>query len=150
MLAYSIPLDGKDKSVPTSALTRPELIGNSSYILRDAAIRPVQLPQAFLAKVDTTAVTMLASISKPGLGAGATVNSAGQVLVNVGSGNGTISGVTRNGATYAYTSIIVATATGLMINTLKLPAAASGGDTYVVSMTDSNNVPYLVNFTTAN
>ena len=152
MLAYSIPLDGKDKSVPTSALTRPELIGNTSYILRDAAIRPVQLPQAFLAKVDATAVTMLASISKAGLGAGVGVNSQGQVLLNVGSGNGTISsaGVTRNGATYAYTSIIVATATGLMINTLKLPAAASSGDTYVVSITDSNNVPYLVNFTTAN
>jgi len=152
MLSYSIPLDGKNSSVPVSALTRPELIGNSAYILRDAAIRPVQLPQTFLAKVDTTAVTMLASISKAGLGSGASVNSQGQVLVNVGSGNGTISpgGVTRNGAVFAYTSIIVATATGIMINTLKLPAALSSGDAYVVSVTDSNNTLYLVNFTTAN
>ena len=150
MLSYSIPLDGKDASAPVSSLTRPELIGNSAYILRDAAIRPVQLPQTFLAKVDTTAVTMLASISKAGLGSGASVNSQGQVLVNVGTGNGTISGVTRNGASYAYTSITVATATGLMINTLKLPAALSSGDAYVVSITDSNGTPYLVNFTTAN
>lgn len=150
MLSYNIPLDGKNSSVPVSALTRPELIGNSAYILRDAAIRPVQLPQTFLAKVDTTAVTMLASISKAGLGSGASVNSQGQVLANVGTGNGTISGVTRNGASYAYTSIIVATATGIMINTLKLPAALSSGDAYVVSITDSINTPYLVNFTTAN
>lgn len=150
MLSYSIPLDGKDRPVPMSSLTRPELIGNSAYILRDAAIRPVQLPQTFLAKVDTTVVTMLASISKAGLGPGISVNSQGQALVIVGSGNGTISGVTRNGASYAYTSIIVATGSGLMINTLKLPAALSSGDAYVVSITDSNNVAYLVNFTTAN
>lgn len=149
MLAYSIPLDGK-VSTPTNVLTRPELIGNGSYILRDAAVRPVQLPQTFLAKVDTTAVTMLASILKSGLQSGTTVNSQGQVLVNVGSGNGTITGVTRNGATYAYASTIFPTVSGLMIDTLKLPAAASGGDAYIVSMTDSGGATYFVNFTTQN
>ncbi len=149
MLTYSIPLDGKTQSTAFGSLTRPEITGNSSFILRDAATRPVQLPQAFLAKVDTTAVKTVATINK--LGApGVTVNSAGQALVNVGIGGGVISGVTRNGASFAYASAISATSAGVIINPLALPAAASGGDAYVVSITDSNNIAYLVNFTTAN
>jgi hypothetical protein len=150
MLSYSLPLDGNAKSPALGTLMRPELIGNSAFILRDAAIRPVQLPQAFLAKVDTTAVTIAASISKAGMGPGVTVNQAGDALVAVGSGGGTITGVTRNGAPFAYASSIIGTPSGIMVKTLALPAAASGGDTYVVSMTDATNTPYLVNFTTVN
>ena len=150
VLSYSIPLDGKANSPALGTLMRPELMGNSSYILRDAAIRPVQLPQAFLAKVDTTAVTQVASISKAALGPGATVNQAGNVLINVGTGNGTITGVTRNGAAFAYASSISATVAGVMIKVVALPAAVSGGDVYIVSMTDSQAVPYIINFTAAN
>lgn len=150
MVTYTLPFDGNAKSPALGTLMRPELIGNSAFILRDAAIRPVQLPQAFLAKVDTTAVTMAASISKSGLGPGVTVNQAGDVLVLVGVGNGVITGVTRNGAPYVYASTISPTAGGLMIKTLALPSALPSGDTYVVSITDSTNTPYLINFTTAN
>ncbi len=151
MLSYSLALDGKDKPMPVGSLTRPELIGNSAYILRDAAIRPVQLPQTFLAKVDMTAVMLAASVLKAGITApGVTVTSGGQILVTVGSGNGTIDGVTRNGAPYAYTSIINPTASGISINTLKLPAAASAGDAYAVSIKDSGSSTYLVTFTTTN
>ena len=149
-LTYSIPLDGKPGAPTFGTLVRPELVGNSAYVLRDAAIRPVQLPQAFLAKVDQTAVIQAASISKTGLGPGTSVNQAGDVLVNVGTGGGTITGVTRNGTPFTYASSISSTATGLQIKTLALPAAASSGDTYVVSMTDNNSTPYFVNFTTAN
>lgn len=149
-LTYSIPLDGKPGAPTFGTLVRPELIGNSAYVLRDAAIRPVQLPQAFMAKVDTTAVTMAASISKTGLGPGVTVNQAGDAMVAVGVGNGVITGVTRNGAPFAYASSISSTPSGIVIKTLALPNALPTGDTYVVSQTDSAGTPYFVNFTTVN
>jgi len=150
MLTYSIPLDGSTKSVAFGTLTRPELIGNSSYILRDAATRPIQLPQTFLAKVDTTAVKTVASISKVGLPAGVTVNAAGDALVTVGVGGGAITQVTRNGASYAYAPVVQIAGNNLVIKTRMFPAAASSGDTYVVSVTDKNSVPYLVTITTQN
>jgi hypothetical protein len=147
MVTYTLPFDGNAKSPALGTLMRPELIGNSAFILRDAAIRPVQLPQAFLAKVDTTAVTMASSISKS---PGVTVNQAGEALVAVGVGGGVITGVTRNGAPFVYASSISTSPSGLLINVLALPNALHSGDTYVISMTDSTNTPYLVNFTTVN
>ena len=150
MLSYSFPLDGNTKSAPMGTLMRPELIGNSAYVLRDAATRPVQLPQAFLAKVDTTAVKTVATISKTGLGDGVTVNAAGQVVAAVGVGGGSIVSITRNGLPYANTSAISISAGGLMINGKALPAATSGGDTYVVRLIDTSNVPYAVTIFTAN
>ena len=108
----------------------------------------MQLPQVFLAKVDATAVKTLASISK--VGPGVTVNSAGQVLVKVGIGKGIITGVTRNGAAFAYTSSLIPTESGLLINPLALPSAVNNGDAYVASIMDSHSNPYLVNFTTNN
>jgi hypothetical protein len=150
MLSYNIPLDGKNSSVPMSALTRPELIGNSAYILRDAATRPIQLPQTFLAKVDTTAVKTVASINKAGLPNGATVDAAGNVLVLVGVGGGAITQVTRNGASYIYASAMQIVGANLVIKTKLLPTALSSGDAYVVSVTDSGGTPYLVNIATQN
>ena len=149
MLSYSFPLDGNTKSVPMGTLMRPELIGNSAYVLRDAATRPVQLPQAFLAKVDTTAVKTVASINK--LGApGVTINSAGQAVVVVGIGGGQIISITRNGAPYAPGSIISTSASGLVIDVRALPVAASAGDTFVVSHKDASGAVHLVTFTTVN
>jgi len=144
MLAYSIPLDGNTKAVAFGTLIRPELIGNSSYILRDAATRPIQLPQTFLAKVDTTAVKTVASISKVNLPAGVTVNAAGDAIVTVGVGGGAITGVTRNGAPYAYASTFQMAGSNLAIRTKIFPVAASSGDAYIVSVTDKNSIPYLV------
>jgi hypothetical protein len=149
-LTYSIPLDGSVKSAAFGALTRPELIGNGAYILRDAATRPIQLPQTFLAKVDTTAVKTVASINKASLPNGATVDAAGNVLIQVGIGGGVITQVTRNGASYVYASTMQIVGTNLMIKTRLLPAAASNGDAYVVSVTDSGGTAYLVNIATQN
>jgi hypothetical protein len=61
-------------------------------------------------------------------------------------GGGTITGVTRNGASFAYASSIVSTPSGITIKTLALPTAASNGDAYVVSVTDGANVDYSVAF----
>lgn len=151
MVTYTLPLDGNAKTPALGTLMRPELVGNSAFILRDAATRPVQLPQVFMAKVDTTAVTMAASINKANLGPGVTVNQAGEARVEVGvPGGGVITGVTRNGAPFDYASSITKTASGISLKSLALPSATPSGDVYVVSVTDSVGVPYLVNFTTAN
>lgn len=151
LLSYSLPLDGKPGvASAASILSRPELIGNSSYILRDAATRPVQMPQAFLAKVDTTAVKTVATINTAGLPPGAAVNAAGDIVVLVGAGGGTITQVTRNGASYAYTPTFQIVNGNLVIRTRSLPAAAASGDAYVISITDSAGTPYLVKIATQN
>lgn len=150
-LTYSIPLDGSQKASAAGVLSRPELIGNSSYVLRDAITRPVQLPQAFLSKVDATAVKTVASINKLAvLPNSATVDAAGNVLVLIGVGGGAITQVTRNGTSYAYASTIQIAGTNLMIKTRALLAPASGTDAYVISITDSGGAPYLVNMVTQN
>ena len=148
-LTYTVPLDGSAKAVTFGTLTRPELIGNSSYVLRDAATRPIQLPQTFLAKVDTTAVKMVASINTANLN-GATVNAAGEVTLITGSGGGIISQVSRNGAPYAYASTISIKGMYLVINARLLPAASSSGDVYVISQVDSGGTAYLVTMNTQN
>jgi hypothetical protein len=150
MLTYSFPLDGVVKTTPLGTLSRPELIGNSSYILRDANTRPVQLPQAFLAKVDTTAVKAESTINKAGLPNGATVNSAGDVVLLVGTGGGSITGVTRNGASYSNPVTAQIVGLNLVILTRQFPAATSGGDAYIYSVTDSSGTPYLVTINTQN
>ena len=146
MLTYSIPFDGNTNAKPTSfgALTRPELIGNGTYNLRDAATRPVQLPQAFLAKVDTTAVKTLASVTKAGLPAGAKVNAAGDVMIVVGIGASAITQATRNGAPISYDALAKVVGTDLVLYPTKFPAATSGGDAYVFSVTDLGGTPYFV------
>ena len=149
-LTYTIPLDGNPKAVAFGTLTRPELIGNSAYILRDAATRPVQLPQTFLAKVDTTAVKMVASINKANLPSGVTVTAAGDLLITVGAGVSAITSVTRNGAAYAYSSVMQVAGQNISIKSKLLPAAAASGDTYVIHATDTTNTPYLVTINTAN
>ena len=145
-LTYSIPLDGLVKSAAFGTLTRPD----STHLLRDAATRPVQLPQTFLAKVDATAVKTVASINKAGLPNGATVDAAGNALVLIGVGGGAITQVTRNGASYIYASAMQIVGANLVIKTKLLPTALSSGDAYVVSVTDSGGTPYLVNIATQN
>lgn len=149
-LTYTIPLDGTAKAVAFGTLIRPELIGNSSYILRDAATRPVQLPQAFLAKVDTTAVKTVATINKAGLPNGVTVNAAGDLLITVGVGAASITQVTRNGSAYAFNSVMQVAGTNIQIRSKLLPAASPSGDVYVIHATDTASTPYLITINTAN
>jgi len=149
MLTYRIPLDGKTNGGALNLLARPEDVGSSSYVLRDAFVRPVQLPQTFLAKVDTTAVKTVVNINKSGLPNGVTVNSAGDILATVGAGGGSITGVTRNGAAYGYSSTVQMSGTQVVIHTKLLPAPSASGDTYAISVVDSTSTPYTVTMTAA-
>jgi hypothetical protein len=147
MLTYRIPLDGKSNDGPLNLLARPEDVGSSSYVLRDAFIRPVQLPQTFLAKVDTTATKTIVSINKSGLPNGATVNSAGDILITVGAGGGSITGITRNGAPFSSSSAIQMSGMQVVIHTKLLATPVPGGDTYAVSLLDSTGANYDVSMT---
>ncbi len=149
MLTYRIPLGGKNTTSPLNILTRPEDAGASSFALRDAITRPVQLPQNFLAKVDLTAVKSVVSINKSGLPKDATVNSAADILVTVGSGGGSIIGVTRNGAPYSFSSSVQMGAVQLAIRTIMLPEPKANGDTFLISLLDSSGAPFEVTVTTA-
>ncbi|MEJ6727534.1 MAG: Ig-like domain-containing protein [Emcibacteraceae bacterium] len=57
LLTYGIALGGQNNVAPLNILARPNDIRSGSLALRDAMTRPVQLPQNFLAKVDSTATT---------------------------------------------------------------------------------------------
>ena len=149
-LTYSIPLDGNAKAVAFGTLTRPELIGNSSYVLRDAATRPIQLPQTFLAKVDTTAVKMVASVNTAALPQGVTLNQAGDMVITVGAGATAITGVTRNGSAYTFNPVMQLVGTNIQVRSKLLPAAQSSGDIYLIHVTDTTNTPYLITMNTAN
>jgi|GEM_PF-227844 len=149
MLTYRIPLGGKNNTGPFNILTRPEDAGTSSFALIDAINRPVQLPQNFLAKVDLTAVKSVVNINKSGLPKNATVSSAADILVTVGSGGGSIIGVTRNGSPYSFSSSVQMGAVQLAIRTIMLPEPKANGDTFLISLLDSSGAPFEVTVTTA-
>jgi hypothetical protein len=141
--AYNMALDG-GKSIPFSSLNRSFALASSANALREASIRPSQLSQNFLAKVDATAVKNAANIVKSALPAGATVNSSGDILLTVGAGGGTITNVIRNGDVHAYSSTIQMAGTQLVIRTKLLAIPIGGGDKYVISILDSTGISYLV------
>ena len=141
--AYNIALGGGKRS-PYSSLSRSLALASSANVLREASIRPSQLSQNFLAKVDTTAVKNVANINKSALPAGATVNPSGDILLLVGAGGGSITNVIRNGEVHAYSSNIQMVGTQLAIRTKLLANPISGGDKYVISLIDSTGVSYLV------
>ena len=149
LLTYRIPLGGKNNTGPLNILTRPEDAGASSFALRDAITRPVQLPQNFLAKVDLTAVKSLVNINKSGLPNGATVNLAADILVTVGSGGGAITSVIRNGVPYSFSSSIQMGAVQLAIRTTMLPEPKGNRDVFIISLIDSAGAPFDVTVTTA-
>jgi len=149
MLTYRIPMGGTNSSSnPLNLLARPEAISGSAYVLRDAYVRPVQLPQTFLAKVDNTAVQTVATINKAGLPNGVSVNSSGDVVATVGVGGGTITGVTRNGSTFSYTSSIKMSGGQVVIVSKLLPVPTNGVDTYAIAINDSTGSPYIMTVTT--
>jgi hypothetical protein len=142
-IAYNMALDG-GKSIPFSSLNRSLALASSANVLREASIRPSQLSQNFLAKVDATAVKNAANVSKSALPAGATLNSSGDILLTVGAGGGTIANVIRNGEVHAHSSSIQMVGTQLVIRTRLLANPIGGGDKYVISLLDSTGVSYLV------
>ena len=101
-------------------------------MLKEALTRPSQLPQAFLAKVDTTAVSQVAKISKTGLPAGVTINREGDMFITVGTGTPSVTAITRNGVAYSNAALVTTTATQVVLHTRQFPA---GTATYVLSVT---------------
>lgn len=126
---------GKQKSSLAQRM-KPTRSSDTANLLADALLRPAQLPHSFLAKVDPTAVTLAATISKAGLPGGATVNSDGDVFVTVGSGSPAITGVTRNGSPYGYAALVTTTPAQVVIHTRQFPEPTAGAsDTWVISVT---------------
>ncbi len=143
MLACRLSLPSGKQKAPLSQRMKPTRSCNTGNLLADALLRPAQLPQSFLAKVDPTAVTLAATISKAGLN-GATVNSQGDVFVTVGSGSPTINSITRNGSPYSSTTLVTTTPTQVVIHSRLFPAATPSGDTWVISVTDGSSIGYNV------
>lgn len=147
MLSYRIPLEQTKASAgPLNLLARPESIGNSAYVLRDAFVRPVQLPQTFLAKVDTTAVKTLVTINKPTLPAGVIVNTVGDIYATIGAGGGAITSVTKNGVAISYANNIQMSGSQVVIRTKTLAHPGGGVDNYAIGVTDSAGLPYVMSF----
>ena len=139
----SLP-DAKQRTTLANRML-PSRSSDTATMLKEALTRPSQLPQSFLAKVDLTAVTQVAKISKTGLPDKVTVNSEGDVFVTVGTGAPTITAVTRNGtAVPSFDPLVTKTTTQIVIHIRQFPAAQAVGDTYVVSVTDGTSTPYTV------
>lgn len=86
MVSYTL-LNGKTNTTDTLAQRmRPQATLNNSELLNDAATRPSQIPNVFLAKVDTTAVRQLSKIDKKVLPPGSTLNNQGDLIIPIGTG----------------------------------------------------------------
>ena len=148
MLTCQLFLSGSKK--PQGALAsrmQPIQSNDSSALLASATTRPSQLPQSFLAKVDTTAISKVLKVMKAGVSPGVTVNNEGDIFITVGSGMPTITGLTRNGAPYNDLTLVGTTGTQVILHGNKFPVAALGGDTYNISVTNGS-IPYNVIITT--
>lgn len=149
MLTYTATLDPNIKARSPTILFRPELSRENALLLRDAATRPIQLPQNFLAKVDATAVKTIANINKNGLN-GASVDALGDLIVLAGEGGGQITQITLNGAPYANTGLaqLAAPSGSKVVVHTKLLNAIATGSTYVIYVTDTANVQYTITIKT--
>jgi len=148
MLSYRLLLPAGKQKTPLAQRMQPVRSSDSGNLLADALARPAQLPQSFLAKVDPTAVTLAATISKTGLPSGATVNSNGDVFITVGTGTPTINGITRNGSSYPYAVLVSTTSTQVVIHTRQLPEPSGASDAWVISVADGTSAIWLVNIIT--
>ncbi|MEI6651601.1 MAG: hypothetical protein WCL42_03370 [Chlorobiaceae bacterium] len=117
---------------------QPIQSNDSSTLLAAATTRPSQLPQSFLAKVDTTAISNVLKVNKAGLSPGVSVNHEGDIFITVGTGAPTIIGITRNGAPYSDLRLVGTAGTQVILHGNKFPAALPGGDTYIISVTDGS------------
>jgi hypothetical protein len=140
MLGYSLVLSSGRNSTALARRMQPSRRLDSALLLSEALARPAQLPQSFLAKVDPTAVTLASTVSKASLpqndpDGAATIGVDGDIFITVGAGGvPVIQDVRLNGASFAYTGIIVTTATQVVVHTKKL----AGPGSYVISVTDGN------------
>ena len=144
LLTYGISWGGENNAAPLNILARPNDIRSSSLALRDAMTRPVQFPQNFLAKVDSTATTtttLTVTEATPTL-TGFALSSASVVY---GASAPTItppSSESDGAITYASSNTAVATVTGSTITlvgagstTFTATQAADGNYTSVTTTT---------------
>ena len=145
MLTWRVSIPSGKQQGTLAQRMQPGRFNDSSNLLAAAIVRPKQIPKTFLAKVDPTAVTLAATISKAGLPGGVAVNSEGDVFVTVGTGSPTITGVTRNGSQYTDTALVTTTSTQVVIHSRFFPESAFGGDSYVINVTDGSSTSYHIN-----
>ncbi|MDP8306308.1 MAG: hypothetical protein RAO75_07390 [Candidatus Chlorobium antarcticum] len=145
MLSYSLAIPYGGKKAPLAERMRPSRSENPGELLAEVQSRPLQLPTEFLAKVDLTAVTEEASISRDGLTDDITVDKVGDIYLTVGNGAPTIDSVTRNGITYTSGGVIERIGTQVVIRTLKLPEGIAD---WKVEVTDGISTVYAVTFET--
>ena len=146
MLTCRIALPAGKQKAPLAQRMKPIRSCDTGNLLADALTRPAQLPHSFLAKVDPTAVTLAATISKAGLN-GATVNSQGDVFITVGSGSPTINSITRNALPYISTTLVTTTSTQVVLHSRQLPSPDGPSDAWVITVTDGTLTTWLVNIT---
>lgn len=148
-LTYSI--DFSDPSARRAQASRtlarrmqPSRTTSSSALLQAAMRRPEQFPESFLAKVDLTAVTLEASISKSGMDDDVEVSSlsdTGDVTIPFPAAP-TITSVLREGTAYAaYAGFVEPVGEDIVLHVGSMPEGAatweicvSAGDSYVITI----------------
>jgi len=123
---------------------RPKAAQNPAELLQTALSRPEQLPSTFLAKVDPTGVKQTVVEKSGATAAGVTVDAQGNLRIPVGTGQGQITALTRNGNSFSSTAIRMESNV-LVVHLANLPRP-SKQDTYAVEVTDSLGVVWSVNF----
>lgn len=116
-------------------------------LLDQVAMRPTWLPAQVIARVDITAApTRLIAVDKTTVPAGATVDKAtGTVSAPLGVAAGSITGVTRNGATFTNAGQFALAAGAIVINTALIEQPAAGvRDTYVVTVANVDGGTTLI------
>jgi len=136
MLTYSLFTEKHPKGTSLARRMRPSRATSSAALLTESMQRPVHLPETFLAKVDLTAVTLEATVSKAALGSVATVDSTtGDIYVTITGGAASISAATKDGTAYTVTAAQFEVASAkLVIHTAQLPEGAA---TYVITVTNA-------------
>lgn len=147
MVSYNF-LNSKTRSADTLAQRmRPQATLNNSQLLNNAATRPSQIPNVFLAKVDTTAVRQISKVDKKVLPPGSIVNAQGDLIIPIGTG--TLNETTRGSGTSqdpSYDGKIIADVIGenLVVHLKDLPAPALGTkDIYTFYIGYDNNTDYI-------
>jgi len=145
MLTYTLYTTKSPKGTSLAQRMQPSRATGPAALLSEAMLRPVYMPETFLAKVDLTAVTLESTVSKS-LGTGATVDAAtGDILVTVGAGAATITSATKDGATFTVGAVMEIVSGKLVIHSTLL---AEGAATYVIGVDDTGGTAYTVTMVT--
>jgi hypothetical protein len=146
MINFIIPLDRSASRTWSTRLAermRPvNAASGNAAILQLAAVRPLELPQVFLAKVDKTADTRFV-IPKACVGTGVTVHDD-VISAPVGAG-AHIDSATKNGSPFAYQSLLSIAGDQLLIHVTRADPP-HGQDTYRVLLSDAEGAAYEATF----